>query len=199
MLMKSLGAHQASYIGSTGDEVVAVFVVLQIQLRASQRVLVPPTMQDCLWARARCGNVNSSLLVRRATATLRQVQSIELQGKGKVLWVAATAAACGISCITIHNASSSTTSVACPASPCGGQWRHMHKLARLLYHSMATQRYLHVLTHSSSPAHCRCICCCAQTIEASIHSAYINLIRRSKRYLYLENQYFLGSAHLWDR
>ncbi|WIA08753.1 hypothetical protein OEZ85_008176 [Tetradesmus obliquus] len=37
-----------------------------------------------------------------------------------------------------------------------------------------------------------------KSIEASIHSAYINLIRRAKRYLYLENQYFLGSAHLWD-
>jgi hypothetical protein len=42
-------------------------------------------------------------------------------------------------------------------------------------------------------------CCACQSIDASIHRAYINLIRRSKRYLYLENQYFLGSAHLWDR
>jgi phosphatidylserine/phosphatidylglycerophosphate/cardiolipin synthase-like enzyme len=37
-----------------------------------------------------------------------------------------------------------------------------------------------------------------QTVDASIHRAYINLIRNAKRYLYLENQYFLGSAHLWD-
>jgi hypothetical protein len=37
-----------------------------------------------------------------------------------------------------------------------------------------------------------------QSIDASIHRAYINLIRGAKRYLYLENQYFLGSAHLWD-
>jgi phospholipase D1/2 len=38
-----------------------------------------------------------------------------------------------------------------------------------------------------------------QTIDASIHRAYISLIRNAKRYLYLENQYFLGSSHLWAR
>jgi len=40
--------------------------------------------------------------------------------------------------------------------------------------------------------------CALQSIDASIHRAYIELIRGAKRYLYLENQYFLGSAHLWD-
>lgn len=38
----------------------------------------------------------------------------------------------------------------------------------------------------------------SQSIDASIHTAYIELIRNAKRYLYVENQYFLGSAHLWD-
>jgi phospholipase D1/2 len=38
----------------------------------------------------------------------------------------------------------------------------------------------------------------SQSIDASIHTAYIELIRGAKRYLYLENQYFLGSSHLWD-
>jgi phospholipase D1/2 len=38
----------------------------------------------------------------------------------------------------------------------------------------------------------------AQTIDASIQRAYIALIRGANRYLYLENQYFLGSSHLWD-
>jgi hypothetical protein len=38
-----------------------------------------------------------------------------------------------------------------------------------------------------------------QSIDVSIQRAYINLIRGAKRYLYLENQYFLGSSHLWDR
>jgi hypothetical protein len=38
-----------------------------------------------------------------------------------------------------------------------------------------------------------------QTIDASIHRAYISLVRNAKRYLYLENQYFLGSSHLWER
>jgi hypothetical protein len=38
-----------------------------------------------------------------------------------------------------------------------------------------------------------------QSVDASIHIGYINLIRNAQRYLYLENQYFLGSAHLWER
>jgi phosphatidylserine/phosphatidylglycerophosphate/cardiolipin synthase-like enzyme len=42
------------------------------------------------------------------------------------------------------------------------------------------------------------LCCVLQSIDASIHTAYIELIRNAKRYLYVENQYFLGSAHLWD-
>ncbi|KAK8745397.1 hypothetical protein OTU49_000171 [Cherax quadricarinatus] len=33
--------------------------------------------------------------------------------------------------------------------------------------------------------------------ENSIQTAYIHHIRRSKRFIYLENQYFLGSAHGW--
>lgn len=37
-----------------------------------------------------------------------------------------------------------------------------------------------------------------KSVDASIHRAYIHLIRHAKRYLYLENQYFLGSSHLWD-
>lgn len=45
--------------------------------------------------------------------------------------------------------------------------------------------------------HC-CVCTVSQTIDASIHRAYIALIRGANRYLYLENQYFLGSSHLWD-
>jgi hypothetical protein len=49
--------------------------------------------------------------------------------------------------------------------------------------------------HTTPPPHQRRP---AQSIDASIHTAYIELIRGAKRYLYLENQYFLGSAHLWD-
>eukprot|EP00878_Enallax_costatus_P010831 GHUV01011310.1.p1 GENE.GHUV01011310.1~~GHUV01011310.1.p1 ORF type:complete len:894 (+),score=260.77 GHUV01011310.1:345-3026(+) len=37
-----------------------------------------------------------------------------------------------------------------------------------------------------------------KSVDVSIHRAYLHLIRHAKRYLYLENQYFLGSAHLWD-
>jgi phospholipase D1/2 len=37
-----------------------------------------------------------------------------------------------------------------------------------------------------------------KSVDISIHRGYIHLIRHAKRYLYLENQYFLGSAHLWD-
>jgi phospholipase D1/2 len=34
--------------------------------------------------------------------------------------------------------------------------------------------------------------------ERSVQDAYIQAIRRAKRFLYIENQYFLGSSHAWD-
>jgi len=33
--------------------------------------------------------------------------------------------------------------------------------------------------------------------ESSIHDAYIHHIRRAKKFIYIENQYFLGSSHCW--
>jgi phosphatidylserine/phosphatidylglycerophosphate/cardiolipin synthase-like enzyme len=42
-------------------------------------------------------------------------------------------------------------------------------------------------------------CTCVQSIDASIHRAYIYNIRRAERYIYIENQYFLGSCHLWSK
>jgi phospholipase D1/2 len=38
-----------------------------------------------------------------------------------------------------------------------------------------------------------------KVIDASIHRAYITAIRAAQRFIYIENQYFLGSAHLWER
>ncbi|KAL3693922.1 hypothetical protein R1sor_007573 [Riccia sorocarpa] len=35
-------------------------------------------------------------------------------------------------------------------------------------------------------------------IDRSIQDAYINAIRRAKNYIYIENQYFLGSSFAWD-
>eukprot|EP00250_Pteridium_aquilinum_P016714 c23251_g1_i1 orf=289-2688(+) len=35
-------------------------------------------------------------------------------------------------------------------------------------------------------------------IERSIQDAYIHAIRRAKHFIYIENQYFLGSCHTWD-
>jgi len=34
-------------------------------------------------------------------------------------------------------------------------------------------------------------------VERSIHQAYVVHIRRAERFLYIENQYFIGSSHLW--
>ena len=34
-------------------------------------------------------------------------------------------------------------------------------------------------------------------VEYSIQEAYIAAIRRAERFLYIENQYFLGSSHAW--
>jgi phospholipase D1/2 len=36
-------------------------------------------------------------------------------------------------------------------------------------------------------------------IDASIHKAYVHQIRRCVSFCYLENQYFLGSSHMWKR
>ena len=33
--------------------------------------------------------------------------------------------------------------------------------------------------------------------EASIHRAYVSGVRNAENFLYIENQYFLGSAHTW--
>lgn len=35
-------------------------------------------------------------------------------------------------------------------------------------------------------------------IDRSIQDAYINAIRRAKNYIYIENQYFLGSSYAWE-
>ena len=37
----------------------------------------------------------------------------------------------------------------------------------------------------------------SRTVEDSILKAYVKLIRTAERFLYIENQYFLGSAHIW--
>lgn len=37
------------------------------------------------------------------------------------------------------------------------------------------------------------------TVEKSIHEAYVKAIRRAERFIYIENQYFLGGCHLWER
>ncbi|XP_027125025.1 phospholipase D alpha 4 [Coffea arabica] len=35
--------------------------------------------------------------------------------------------------------------------------------------------------------------------ERSIHEAYVEAIRRADRFIYIENQYFLGGCHLWEK
>lgn len=37
-----------------------------------------------------------------------------------------------------------------------------------------------------------------KVVDRSIHTAYVNAIRQAERFIYIENQYFLGSSHLWD-
>ncbi|XP_061346125.1 phospholipase D alpha 4-like [Gastrolobium bilobum] len=37
------------------------------------------------------------------------------------------------------------------------------------------------------------------TVERSIHEAYVEAIRRADRFLYIENQYFIGGCHLWQK
>ncbi|XP_011072502.1 LOW QUALITY PROTEIN: phospholipase D alpha 4 [Sesamum indicum] len=35
-------------------------------------------------------------------------------------------------------------------------------------------------------------------VERSIHEAYVDAIRRADRFIYIENQYFIGGCHLWE-
>ncbi|XP_022997750.1 phospholipase D alpha 4 [Cucurbita maxima] len=37
------------------------------------------------------------------------------------------------------------------------------------------------------------------TVERTIHEAYVEAIRRAERFIYIENQYFIGGCHLWDK
>ena len=38
----------------------------------------------------------------------------------------------------------------------------------------------------------------SRVIEESINRAYVKLIRTAERFIYIENQYFLGSAYAWN-
>ncbi|KAK6125104.1 hypothetical protein DH2020_041168 [Rehmannia glutinosa] len=35
-------------------------------------------------------------------------------------------------------------------------------------------------------------------VEKSIHDAYVDAIRRADRFIYIENQYFIGGCHFWE-
>ncbi|KAL5997378.1 hypothetical protein ACLOJK_008308 [Asimina triloba] len=35
-------------------------------------------------------------------------------------------------------------------------------------------------------------------VECSIHAAYVAAIRRAERFIYIENQYFMGGCHMWE-
>ncbi|XP_059643278.1 phospholipase D alpha 4 [Cornus florida] len=37
------------------------------------------------------------------------------------------------------------------------------------------------------------------TVERSVHEAYVEAIRRAERFIYIENQYFIGGCHLWEK
>ncbi|KAA8541696.1 hypothetical protein F0562_022848 [Nyssa sinensis] len=37
------------------------------------------------------------------------------------------------------------------------------------------------------------------TVERSIHEAYVEAIRHAERFIYIENQYFIGGCHLWEK
>ncbi|KAF1883162.1 hypothetical protein Lal_00003345 [Lupinus albus] len=37
------------------------------------------------------------------------------------------------------------------------------------------------------------------TVERSIHEAYVEAIRRADRFIYIENQYFIGGCHFWEK
>jgi phospholipase D1/2 len=36
-------------------------------------------------------------------------------------------------------------------------------------------------------------------IDMSIHTAYVKAIRAAQHYIYIENQYFIGSSYNWSQ
>ncbi len=36
-----------------------------------------------------------------------------------------------------------------------------------------------------------------KVVDFSIQNAYVSAIRKAERFMYIENQYFLGSSHAW--
>ncbi|KAM0946406.1 putative phospholipase D [Dioscorea sansibarensis] len=41
------------------------------------------------------------------------------------------------------------------------------------------------------------VCAKNLKIDKSIHSAYVKAIRSAQHFIYIENQYFLGSSYFW--
>ncbi|XP_077252065.1 phospholipase D alpha 4 [Tasmannia lanceolata] len=37
------------------------------------------------------------------------------------------------------------------------------------------------------------------SVEHSIHEAYVETIRRAEKFIYIENQYFIGGCHIWEK
>ncbi|CAH9066821.1 unnamed protein product [Cuscuta epithymum] len=37
------------------------------------------------------------------------------------------------------------------------------------------------------------------SVERSIHEGYVESIRRAERFIYIENQYFIGGSHVWEQ
>ena len=58
-------------------------------------------------------------------------------------------------------------------------------------------QFAHVSRHLSAPKRLT-MSFSMQTIDKSIHSAYITAIRRAQHFIYIENQYFMGSSHCWS-
>ena len=69
--------------------------------------------------------------------------------------------------------------------------------------SRISGQFAHVCRHLSAPERVKgrfqglTMSFSMQTIDKSIHSAYVTAIRRAQHFIYIENQYFMGSSHCW--
>ncbi|KAJ8774134.1 hypothetical protein K2173_009565 [Erythroxylum novogranatense] len=75
----------------------------------------------------------------------------------------------------------------------------VHQLSQPLSSSVSSDRNWKVqvfrsIDHVSAVQMARNI-----TVERSIHEAYVEAIRRAEKFIYIENQYFIGGCHLWEK
>eukprot|EP00899_Mesostigma_viride_P010797 jgi/Mesvir1/19719/Mv24057-RA.1 len=97
--------------------------------------------------------------------------------------------------ISYHHsaAPAETTAVASSSHTHSSLMSHLHSKGKMLAHHLP-----HKLQGASASGRHHLGKRKGLQMDRSIANAYVHHIRRSKNFLYIENQYFLGSCHMWS-